>query len=82
MTIHVYTPDKRTRVRRKCPYHKHLCYGSLAEYYDTAYLTFDCGTQIDFGASEWRLPPKKKCPKCRKWFRPLEMITHLKEHKI
>ena len=82
MTLHVYQANKQKRVRRKCPYHKHLCYGTLYEYYDTSRVTFDCGANIDYGYGEWREPPKKKCPNCRKWFRPIEMIEHLKEHKV
>ncbi len=79
--LHIYTANKRRRVRRVCPYHKHLEYGELQEYYDTRYVFFNCGASIDYGYGEWRSPPKSKCPKCRKWFRPLEMIEHLREHK-
>jgi len=53
---HVYTPDSRRRVRKYCPYCKHLCYGSLAEYYDGFYMLFDCGARID---SEGWTPPRK-----------------------
>ena len=75
--IHIYTADKQKRVRRKCPYHKHLCFGILQEFYDTVRVFFDCGTSVDYGYGEWRPPQKKKCSKCRKWFRPLEMKEHL-----
>ena len=78
--LHFHTANKRKRTRRMCPYHKHLEYGELQEFYDTVNMFFDCGTQVDYGYSEWRPPPKTKCPKCRKWFRPLEMVEHLKEH--
>ncbi len=78
MTLHIYTSHDRKRVRRKCPYHKHLCYGEEARYYDTTSIFFDCGTSVDYGYGEWRPPENVKCPKCRKWFRPLEMGEHLK----
>lgn len=80
MTLHIFTPNKISRIRRQCPYHKHFCYGSMAEYYDGFYVTFDCGARID--SEFWYPPPKKKCPNCRKWFRPLEMIEHKKEHLL
>ena len=79
MTLHIYTANKTKRVRLHCPYHKHLCFGSRREYYDTVRVAFDCGASMDYGYGEWRPPPKTKCKKCRKWFRPLEMAVHLKE---
>ena len=79
--IHIFTTDDRKRTRRLCPYHKHLCYGELTEYYDTTHVVFDCGTFVDYGYGQWNPPPKKKCPNCRKHFRPIEMIEHQKEHK-
>lgn len=79
-SIHIYRANTITRVRRRCPYHNHLCFGDMHEYYDTVRIAFDCGTQVDFGYGGWTPPPKAKCPKCRKWFRPLEMIEHLKTH--
>lgn len=59
-----------------------LEYATESEYYDTIYVTFDCKTSVDVGYGEWRLPPKKKCPNCRKWFRPIEMKMHIRDgHK-
>ena len=57
MSIHIYRADKVKRVRRLCPCHKLLHYGSQHEYYDTTLIFFDCGTRVDFGYGEWR-PPK------------------------
>lgn len=82
MTIHVYQADSLKRTRRHCPYHKQLCYGTLGFYYDTTHLSFDCGTFVDFGYEYWKPPPKSKCPKCRKHFRPIELIKHLEEHEL
>lgn len=48
------TGERRTR--RRCPFHEHLCYGRLVEYYDTVRMFFDCGTFADYGYREWRLP--------------------------
>jgi len=42
-------------------------------------MFWDCGTYTD--SENWYPPPKKKCPNCRKIFRPLEMIEHQKTHK-
>jgi len=78
--LYVFTATVRKRSRRLCPYHNHLCYGELHEYYDTTYMFFDCGTQINYGDGKWREPPKKKCPNCRKHFRPLDILAHQKEH--
>jgi hypothetical protein len=49
-------PDRR--VRRRCPLDKRLCYGQLAEYYDTRRVFFDCGTVLDYGYGYWTKPPK------------------------
>lgn len=57
MTLHIYTADKTKRIRRQCPYHKRLCYGGQADFYDTVKVFFDCGTSVDYGYSEWT-PPK------------------------
>ena len=57
MKCHIYRASKITRVRRVCPYHKVLHYGSQHEYYDTTLIFFDCGTEADYGYGEWR-PPK------------------------
>ena len=57
MTLHIYRADKVKRVRRVCPCHKVLHYGSQHEYYDTTLIFFDCGAEADFGYGEWR-PPK------------------------
>lgn len=79
-TLHIYQPNKRYRIRMKCPYHKHYCYGQRADYYDGSYITFDCGTRID--GEGWTPPPKKKCPLCRKVFRDLDMPKHITDiHK-
>lgn len=77
-TLHIFTANQTKRFRRKCPYHKKLEYGTRGDYYDTVHWNFDCGTFVDAGYGEWTPPPKSKCPKCRKWFRPLEMKEHLK----
>lgn len=53
--LHIYSADKK-RVRRLCPYHKHLCFGDIREYYDGIYLFFDCGTRI---LGEYWMPPKQ-----------------------
>ena len=81
MTIHIYTAPN-TRTRRMCPYHHHLCYGNKQEFYDTTRIFFDCGAMVDFGYGYYDLPPKKKCPHCRKHFRPLDMPIHLKESHL
>lgn len=79
-TLHIYRADNK-RVRRICPYHKHLCYANYHEYYDGYYIFFDCGTKID--SDGWTPPPKKKCQYCRKWFRPFDIPNHLREyHRI
>lgn len=44
------------RVRMRCPYHKHLCYGLRRFYYDTVRTFLDCGTFVDHGYGEWREP--------------------------
>ncbi len=80
-TLHIYQANNVVRIRRKCPYCKRLCYGSRHDYYDGSYFFFDCGTTID--TEGWIPPPKKKCAYCRYWFRPLDMIKHLREyHRI
>jgi len=58
-SVHIFAPNKRTRSRRMCPYHKHFCYCSIAEYYDGVYTTFDCGTHTD--SEYWYPPPKQRC---------------------
>lgn len=57
MTVHIYRCEKPKRIRRKCPHHKHLCYGSMHRYYDTTMFFFDCGTVVDTGAGVYT-PPK------------------------
>lgn len=57
-------PDRR--VRRRCPFHKRLCYGRLAEYYDTVRVYFDCGTELDYGYGYWRAPAKPRRARDRK----------------
>jgi len=80
--IHIYRADNVKRVRRLCPYHKHQCYGTMHEYYDTTRVFLDCGTGLDYGYGDWTPPKKTKCPHCRKHFRPIEMQEHLmKDHK-
>ena len=79
--LHIYRSDNIVRVRRRCPYCKRLCYGSLHNYYDGSYFFFDCGTKVD--CEGYTPPPKKRCAYCRKWFRPLDMEEHLGEyHRI
>ena len=58
MTLHIYQPESLKRVRQKCPFHKHLCYGTAAHYYDTTLVRFDCGTLLDYGYGYYD-PPKK-----------------------
>ena len=77
-SIHIYRAHKRKRIRKKCPYCEHLCYGERHDYYDGSYFFFDCGTSVN--SEYWKPPPKKKCSYCRKWFEPLDMIIHLKEY--
>ena len=38
MTLHIYRANNVKRVRRVCPYHKVLHYGSQHEYYDTTFI--------------------------------------------
>lgn len=57
--LHIFTAAN-VRVRRKCPFHKRLCYGNRQEYYDTVRIFFDCGTMADYGYGEWTPPPKKR----------------------
>ena len=57
MAIHIYTANKKERVRHKCPYHKHPCYGTQHEYYDTVKVFFDCGTVADYGYG-YHEPPR------------------------
>ena len=59
-TLHIYTANKKVRVRRKCPFHKHLCFGTLHEYYDTTKVFFYCGTVVDYGYGEYTPPRKYK----------------------
>lgn len=54
--IYIYRCENPKRVRRKCPYHKHLCYGELQEFYDTARVFFDCGTFVDYGYGYFERP--------------------------
>ncbi len=80
-TLHIFQPDTIKRMRAWCSYCGKLCYGTRQDYYDGIYISFDCGTKIT--CEGWTPPPKKKCPHCRKWFRPLDMVKHIQEyHKI
>lgn len=54
--LHIFRADTIKRVRKLCPYHKHLCFGEMHEYYDGIYIFFECGTQI---MGEYYIPPKK-----------------------
>ena len=51
--------ESQRRVRRKCPYHKHLCYGLEQVSYDTIRVFFDCGTFADYGYGYWEKPKRK-----------------------
>ena len=63
--ICVFTADTSSRARRRCPYHKRLCYGTLRTYYDTVRMSFDCETFVDYGYGEWRPPPHVQRAKWR-----------------
>ena len=56
--LHLYQAANVRRTRRRCPYHKRLCYGERQEYYDTIHVFFDCGTSADYGYGVWREPPE------------------------
>ncbi len=80
-TLHIFRATTIKRVRIKCPYCGHFCYGTRHDYYDGCYFFLECGVHID--SEGWKPPKKKKCLYCRKWFRPKNMIKHLREyHKI
>ena len=79
--LHIFRTKNIKRIRGLCPYCGKSCYGDRHDYYDGYYVFLDCGTKID--CEGWTPPPKGKCKYCRKWFRPLEMIKHLREyHRI
>lgn len=77
-TLHIFRANNIKQVRVKCPYCKHLCYGERHDFYDASYIHLNCGTRID--CEGWTPPPKKKCKYCRKWFRPLDTLKHLREY--
>ena len=52
--------EGRRRVRRRCPWHKRLCYGVMTEYYDTVRVSFNCGTWIDYGYGLYDIPQEVK----------------------
>lgn len=54
--VHIYWADASKRTRKRCPYHKRLCYATRKDYYDTVHYFFDCGTFLDAGYGEWRKP--------------------------
>lgn len=55
--LHIYRCENPKRTRALCPYHGHLCYGELQEFYDTRRIFFDCGTMVDYGYGYYD-PPK------------------------